>query len=234
MKNRIKVEIFINILILSILNAVVLSKVILHGYDINLMHCIIATFIFGLLYYISFLRIYSKYNLLKETNKSLIKELEIDKLTELFNRRTFDEDMKNMINDENYAGIFIDIDNFRNFNNEYGHAVGDEVLKNVSKTIKNSIRKNDLAYRYGGEEIVVILKDCDKDRAFIVAEKIRKNVNSIDNSPFPRITISLGVSGYPIDGQSVDDVVKACDIALLYAKKNGKNKTIIFNDNIVY
>lgn len=232
MKYRVKVEIFINILILSILNAVILSKVILHGYDINLMHCIVAAFIFGLLYYVSFLRIYSKYNLLKETNKLLIKELKIDKLTGLFNRRAFNEDIKNIADCEKYAMVFIDIDNFRNFNNEYGHPVGDEVLRDVSKAIKNSVRKNDRTYRYGGEEIVIILKDCDKEKAFIVSEKIRNNVSSIDNSPFPKITISLGVSAHPIDGENIEEVIQACDKALLNAKKNGKNKTVIFNSDI--
>lgn len=232
MKYRVKVEIFINILILSILNAIILSKVILHGYDINLMHCIVAAFIFGVLYYVSFLRIYSKYNLLKETNELLIKELKIDKLTGLFNRRAFNEDIKNIADCEKYAMVFIDIDNFRNFNNEYGHPVGDEVLRDVSKAIKNSVRKNDRTYRYGGEEIVIILKDCDKEKAFIVAEKIRNNVSSIDNSPFPKITISLGVSAHPIDGENIEEVIQACDKALLNAKKNGKNKTVIFNSDI--
>ncbi|RII31847.1 GGDEF domain-containing protein [Clostridium chromiireducens] len=232
MKYKVKVEIFINILILSILNAVILSKVILHGYNINLMHCIVAAFIFGLLYYISFLRIYSKYNLIKETNELLIKELKIDKLTGLFNRRAFNEDIKNIADCEKYAMVFIDIDNFRNFNNEYGHHVGDEVLRDVSKAIKNSVRKNDRTYRYGGEEIVIILKDCDKEKAFIVAEKIRNNVSSIDNSPFLKITISLGVSAHPIDGENIEEVIQACDKALLNAKKNGKNKTVIFNSDI--
>lgn len=233
MKRRVKVEIFINILVLSILNAVTLNKVILQGYYINLMHCIVATFIFGVMYYISFLRIYSKYNLLKENNNLLTKELEIDKLTELFNRRTFDEDIKNASDHEKYATIFIDIDDFRNFNNEYGHSVGDTVLKSVSKIIKNSIRKNDRIYRYGGEEIVIILKDCDKEKAYSIAEKIRNNVSSIDNSPFAKITISLGVAAYPADGENIKDIIQACDKALLNAKKSGKNKTVIFEENIV-
>lgn len=232
MRYRVNVEIVISILILSIINGVILRQVISHEYNISLMHCTFLAFIFGLLYYVSFLRIYSKYNLLKETNMLLIKELEIDKLTELFNRRTFNEDIKNTSDCEKYSTIFIDIDNFRNFNNEYGHSVGDKVLKNVSKTIKNSIRKNDRTYRYGGEEIVVILKDCDKEKAFTIAEKIRNNVSSIDNSPFPKITISLGVSAYPIDGTNIEEVIQACDRALLHAKKNGKNKTVIFNENI--
>lgn len=232
MRYRVNVEIIISILILSILNGIILSKVILHGYDVSLVHCIIVAFVFGLLYYVLFLLIYSKYNLLKETNNLLIKELEIDKLTGLFNRRTFTEDIKEMVNYNKYSTIFIDIDNFRSFNNEYGHSVGDKVLREVSEAIKNSIRKNDRTYRYGGEEIVVILKDCDKEKAFNIAEKIRINVSAINNAPFPKITISLGVSAYPIDGTNIEEVVQACDKALLYAKRNGKNKTVIYHKHI--
>ena len=131
-----------------------------------------------------------------------------------------------------YSAIFIDIDDFRNFNNEYGHSVGDKVLVDVSKTIKHNIRENNRAYRYGGEEIVIILKGCDKKKAFSVAEKVRKAVSSIDNSPLPKIYISLGVSGYPDDGRNVEEIIQACDEALLYAKKNGKNRTIVYNKNL--
>ena len=232
MKYRAKLEMFISILVLSILNGLVLSKVNVSIYCIRLLHCVLTAIIFGVLYYLSFLRVYSKYNLLKETNGQLIKELKIDKLTELFNRGTFDLDLKNILDSEVYSAIFIDIDDFKNFNNDYGHAIGDKVLIDVSKAIKHGIRKNDRAYRYGGDEIVIILKDCDKEEAFIVAEKIRNNVSCIDNTPYPKITISLGVSGYPSDAQMVEQVIQACDEALLYAKKNGKNKTIIFNENL--
>jgi len=232
MKFKANVEILISILVLSILDGLFLSKVIVPIYGVVLLHCIITAIMFGVLYYLSFLRVYSKYNLLKVTNKQLITELKIDKLTGLFNRGTFDLNLKKILDSEVYSAIFIDIDDFRNFNNEYGHSVGDKVLIDVSKAIKHGIRKNDRAYRYGGEEIVIILKDCDKEKAFIVAEKIRNNVSSIDNSPFPKITISLGVSGYPVDGATVEEVVQSCDKALLYAKRNGKNKTVIFNSNL--
>jgi diguanylate cyclase len=232
MKSRVKLEIFISILGLSILNGLFLSLVTLRTYGDKLLYCILLTIFFGGLYYLSFLRVYSKYNLLKDTNEQLITEVKIDKLTGLFNRGTFDLDLKNILDKEIYSAIFIDVDDFRNFNNEYGHSVGDKVLIDVSKAIKFGIRKNDMAYRYGGEEIVIILKGCDKESAFIVAEKIRTNVSSFDNSPLPKITISLGVSGYPDDGQNVEEIIRASDEALLYAKKNGKNKAVIFNKNM--
>ena len=94
MKYRVKLEIFISILVLSILNGLVLSKVIVPIYGVSLLHCTLIAMVFGLLYYLSFLRIYSKYNLLKEINKRLITELKIDELTGLFNRGTLDLDLK--------------------------------------------------------------------------------------------------------------------------------------------
>ena len=136
MNYKVKIEILLcilvlSILVLSILNGVILCKFILFGHDISLLHCIITSFILGLLYHISFLKIYSKYNLLKETNKILTKELKTDKLTKLLNRGTFNNDIQNVTDNERFSAIFIDIDNFRAFNNGHGHAIGDKVLKDV-------------------------------------------------------------------------------------------------------
>ena len=233
MKYKVKLEIFTNILVLSILNGLILSKVIGPIYGVSLLHCVLIAMVFGSLYYLSFLRVYSKYNLLKEINKHLVTELKIDKLTGLFNRGTLDLDLKESLDSQVYSAVFIDIDDFRNFNNKYGHFVGDKVLMDVSKAIKRSIRESDRAYRYGGEEIVIILKDCDKEKAFIVAEKIRNNVGSINKPPLPKISISLGVSGYPVDGKNIKEIIQSSDNALLYAKRNGKNKTIIYNKNLL-
>ena len=130
--------------------------------------------------------------------------------------------------DKNYSLIFMDIDNFRSFNNEYGHKIGDRVLQQVSQTIKSSIRSNDRAYRYGGEELVILLDNCPKDVAFKIAEKIRININKIDTSPLPSITVSLGVATYPEDGDNILNVVEASDNALLTAKKSGKNTTVMY------
>lgn len=126
--------------------------------------------------------------------------------------------------DDTYSIIFIDIDNFKNFNNSFGHQIGDTVLKKVGQTIKATVRSNDSVYRYGGEEIVIILNDCDKKNAFAIAEKVRLNISELDNSPFPVITISLGISSYPEDGTEIDKIIEASDMALLTAKKLGKNQ----------
>lgn len=128
-----------------------------------------------------------------------------------------------MSNEKSYSLIFIDVDDFRIFNNEYGHDSGDAVLKHVCETIKNNIRQNDRAYRYGGEEIVVVLKECTRINAIQIGEKIRSAISSINNSPQPSITISLGVASYPEDGKDIATIIKVSDKALLKAKKSGKN-----------
>lgn len=145
-------------------------------------------------------------------------EIDIDKLTGLYNRRAFDK-FSESISDNIYSLIFIDIDNFSRFNNVYGHEAGDEVLKKVSLTIINNIRQVDQAFRYGGDEIVIILKNCNKDNALLIGEKLKKSVSNIDNSPQPSINISIGISSYPEDGDNIVDIIRISDKALLESKK---------------
>ncbi|WP_425805106.1 GGDEF domain-containing protein [Desulfitobacterium sp. Sab5] len=195
----------------------------------NLAHCIIQGIVFGFINYFVVIIILKKYSDLKKSNTLLKKNLRIDNLTGLFNRRTFDNDIQNVSLDSDYSIIFIDIDNFRKFNNEFGHQCGDTVLKNVCQTIKTTVRNNDRVYRYGGEEIVVLLNNCDKKNAFQIAEKIRLNITELDNSPFPPITISLGISSYPEDGTEINEIIELSDNALLTAKRSGKNQVAVYS-----
>lgn len=171
---------------------------------------------------------YRKIEKLKRVNRQLSSKLMTDPLTSLFNRRAFDIDMKNVEHKGVFSLIFIDIDNFRNFNNQFGHDVGDEILIKVSQTIQACVRTTDRVYRYGGEEIVLLLIDCDKKNAIIMAEKIRTEISRVANTPYPQITVSLGVSSYPDDASNIHDVVVASDKALLMAKQNGKNCAIAY------
>jgi diguanylate cyclase len=196
----------------------------------ELVHCIVSGMIFGLINYFISIAIYKRFYELKKVNKALKKSIHVDKLTALLNRRAFDNDMLKISKSDTYSLIFIDIDNFRRFNNEFGHKVGDMVLQKVSRTIKDTIRSSDRVYRYGGEEFVILLKDCDKSNALSIAEKIRIKISEIDNSPFPSITVSLGVASYPDDGTNFSEVIVASDKALLTAKKSGKNRTCVYND----
>lgn len=190
----------------------------------ELIHCLGQGVIFGLINYFMSIGIYKKYHILKNSNKQLKKNLDIDKLTGLLNRRAFDNDIMGLSLDESYSIIFIDIDNFRKFNNKFGHQVGDIVLQKVSREIRNSIRASDKAYRYGGEEIVILLKDCNRRKAIEIAEKVRLDIYELNNNPYPSITISLGVASYPDDGKHADEIIKASDNALLTSKRLGKNQ----------
>jgi diguanylate cyclase len=201
--------------------------------DSLFVQCLGSGTMFGMISYFILVNITHKYYEVEKDNKSLRRYINIDQLTGLFNRRAFNQDIKKMEKEISYSLVFIDVDNFREFNNEYGHDSGDAVLQIVSETIKKGIRQNDRAYRYGGEEIVIILKECIKSNAMQIGEKIRENISSIDNSPQPSITISLGVASYPEDGEDISTVIKLSDKALLKAKKSGKNRMVDSSDAII-
>lgn len=215
-------------LIIGLIYGLIYHLIVMPLLDSRLVNCIIQGIVFGFINYFASITIYKKYNVLKKSNKLLKNDLKIDKLTGLFNRRTFDSDIQKLSFSNTYSVVFIDIDNFRKFNNEFGHQTGDTVLKKVSQTIQATVRDNDKVYRYGGEEIVILLKDCNKKNASEIAEKIRLNINEMDNTPFPAITISLGISGYPEDGTEVNKIIEASDNALLTAKRRGKNRVSIY------
>ena len=125
-----------------------------------------------------------------------------------------------------------DIDHFKNFNDTYGHDMGDRVLRLVADEIKKSIRTSDIAARYGGEELCVILPNTDREGSLNIAERIRKN---IENLRIPHdgeditITCSIGVSTIP-DNQPVDvkEFLKQADQALYEAKDKGRNQVKFF------
>lgn len=162
-----------------------------------------------------------------------------DELTKVFNRRYFnDRVFRELHRAKRYKRelslIMIDIDHFKNFNDTYGHHIGDEVLRWVAKNIGESIRDSDILARYGGEEFVIILTETDKQGAAFVGEKVRKNleersVNLTEmfksNIPITRnITISLGVSHFPGDGNTVEELIDRADQNLYKAKAGGRNR----------
>jgi len=157
-----------------------------------------------------------------------------DGLTGLYNHRYFQEILEDEIaRAKRYnlyiSLIFIDIDNFKKFNDKYGHQEGDKVLKIVSQSILKSIRQVDCAARYGGEEFAVIMPENDIDSAYIVAERIRENViadtKEFFSSKTKFVTVTLGVASYPIDALDREELIKRSDEALYHCKNNGKNCT---------
>jgi diguanylate cyclase (GGDEF)-like protein len=126
--------------------------------------------------------------------------------------------------------IMLDIDHFKNINDNYGHPSGDMVLRHVSDILKVSVRKSDFLGRYGGEEFVIILPETGPDDALQVAEKIRRTIESspikINADVTLNITLSAGVSGSNAAKQSIllQDILKWADDALYQAKRSGRNR----------
>ena len=156
-----------------------------------------------------------------------------DQLTGLFNRRYFDE----AINAEvarasryrrDLSVIFIDVDFFKKYNDQYGHQHGDAVLKKISQIVKAGIREIDIASRYGGEEFVVILPETPKADAYTVAEKIRQVVeqtaaSAVGSKNAVSITVSAGVASLGQDSMNAHQLIAKADQAVYEAKRTGRN-----------
>ena len=118
--------------------------------------------------------------------------------------------------------LMVDIDNFKAFNDTYGHQAGDSILKEISRIFKDASRKIDIVARYGGEEFAIILPITKKEEALILAERIRK---AVETSPaMKNITVSIGMASFPEDGDKKEDLISKADKALYEAKKLGKNR----------
>lgn len=219
-KKTLNNRLFFIIIILWLVCGFINYTVVMSMRKYELYICLLLSLIFGSINYFITIMFYKKYNSLKQI-------INIDDLTGLLNRRAFEEDINIFNKLLLYSIIFIDIDDFREFNNKYGHDIGDIVLKRVSQVIKVTIGNEGSAYRYGGEEIVIVLINRNKDAAKRIAEDIRLNVLNIDNKPYSNITISLGISTYPESDADMATVLKKADIALLAAKEKGKNCTVI-------
>ena len=166
-------------------------------------------------------------------NFERMKELAyVDGLTGIFNRRYFEmriaEELERAVR---FMGrmsvIMVDIDHFKRLNDEFGHLLGDEVLRGVSNILKQQLRKVDMVSRYGGEEFAIIIPETTGANALVVAEKLRRQIESHPFPGVPRpVTISCGVADYPSHGNIRDELVAAADGALYQAKQAGRNRVI--------
>jgi len=165
----------------------------------------------------------------------LIKESETDYLTQLPNRSHIHSRFYDLAKGNNYLSVVLaDIDNFKNINDTYGHLVGDDVLKVISKQLSQALRKIDLVGRWGGEEFVMLLPETSASQAHIIVERIRENIAAIS---FPisstsgsfSITISFGICELPLKNKTIVDYIDCADKALYQAKSNGRNQSVIFN-----
>ncbi|MCB4204407.1 diguanylate cyclase [Deferribacterales bacterium Es71-Z0220] len=176
-------------------------------------------------------RIIKLENKLKNAYNKLYNESIHDVLTGVLNRKALMEKIEDYNNKNKSLGIImIDIDNFKVINDTYGHLVGDQILKEFSAIISNTIRKSDFVGRYGGEEFLAVIPDLDVIEVKTIAERIRKNIESETfhiGSLSLKITASLGV--YVLTEKTkIEDAIKLADDALYEAKKSGKNKVIVY------
>lgn len=174
---------------------------------------------------------------LKKSNNILQAYSETDFLTGLYNRRAFDEILHSEIrhvrrSKSNLALILFDVDNFKLYNDFYGHLAGDEVLKEVANAAKQTLlREDDVICRYGGEEFAVILPNTDKEGALAIAERITQQVAALnipnEKSPLGMVTISSGLCVMSRSA-SYEKLIQSADTALYFAKRSGKNRVEVY------
>jgi diguanylate cyclase (GGDEF)-like protein len=156
-----------------------------------------------------------------------------DPLTALFNRRfmeeSFDRELARAVRHQSTVGLIVlDLDNFKHFNDEYGHGAGDTALIEIGKLLRDSIRSEDVACRYGGEEFAVIMPgaplEATAQRAEAIAEAVREiSVREIGGRILGSLSVSIGVALYPEHGDTRDSLIAAADLALFAAKSAGRD-----------
>jgi len=171
------------------------------------------------------------------------RELSItDGLSLLYNQTYFFERLKQEIQQSKrykyqLSVIILDVDDFKKYNDANGHIYGSKALKQIGSIMKAMFRSSDILARYGGDEFVVMLPHTDKVGAFLAADRLREIVEQEsfggeESLPRGKITISLGVTSFPDFGDSVEEVLGYADKALYHAKKMGRNRTILYSEEI--
>ena len=165
-----------------------------------------------------------------------------DSLTGLLNRRYFQERLTEEIERSRrhripVSLIIIDIDNFKAFNDNHGHLVGDEILILLGQALRNYIRAIDAAARYGGEEFTLILPQTNKEDARVIAERLCKEIERNETlqkkyADLARLTVSIGLATFPDDAETFEELIRNADRALYQAKLQGKNRVIAFNNDL--
>ena len=167
---------------------------------------------------------------LRKQNEELERLSTSDALTGLYNRRYLTQRLsEELVRSYRHKGSFsvlmADVDEFKKYNDAFGHPAGDEVLKKVANIMLNSTRSVDCTARYGGEEFAVLLTGTSGEVASEVAERIRARV---EDQQFGgrKITLSIGIAEFPDNGQTADEVISCADEALYAAKRGGRNRVV--------
>ena len=173
---------------------------------------------------------------IRDSLKAAEQRSNTDALTGLANRHSMDEFLRlsqitAMEKDEPLSVFLIDIDHFKKFNDDYGHQVGDQVLRLVAKVLQEGVREVDLAARYGGEELIAVLPGADLEACTSVAERIRSRIaeakltRRATGKEIGSITVSIGVAQFRL-AESADNMIERCDRGLYQAKRLGRNRTV--------
>ena len=156
----------------------------------------------------------------------------VDDVTGLFNQRKLNDDLDKWIGryhsfGETFAVLFIDIDHFKNVNDGHGHLVGTQILSEVGALLKGVLRKNDLIYRYGGDEFVLIVPGVNQSTAHKIGERILKKVKNkefgySDSNKGFNLTVSIGIALFPENGKNRQDILSLADKMMYAAKSSGR------------
>jgi diguanylate cyclase (GGDEF)-like protein len=154
-----------------------------------------------------------------------------DHLTGLANRRRFERQLEREVGrtlrfGHPFSLLMIDIDNFKNLNDSFGHDAGDDAIRAISKVLREGTRGIDLAARIGGEEFAVLLVETDQQGGVEVAERLRLAIRALELRSGGKVTASFGVAECPTDAQTAVDVLKASDVALYEAKGRGRDQVV--------
>jgi len=154
-----------------------------------------------------------------------------DHLTGLANRRRFERQLDREVGrverfSHPFSLLMLDIDSFKDLNDSFGHDAGDEAIRRIGRALREGTRGIDLAARIGGEEFAVLLVETSKEAGFEVAERLRQAIKVLEIPGARHITASFGVAECPTDAQTAADVLKAADVALYAAKRNGRDRVV--------
>jgi diguanylate cyclase (GGDEF)-like protein len=178
-------------------------------------------------------------------SKKLMNILELnaqtDALTGLKNRKYLDDVLPKVLSQSKRSGIsygilMLDIDHFKMVNDTYGHDVGDNAIKIAAQTFIEATRESDVSIRYGGEEFIILLYNCDENSIKDIANKIRRDFEKKDipvDNTYMNKTISIGTSTYPQDSEDLTDCIKFADLALYEAKNSGRNRVVKFDKSVL-
>ncbi len=160
----------------------------------------------------------------------------IEKLTGLYNQSYFyyrleEEVARASRNGCQLSLLFMDVDKLKEINDTYGHIIGDKILQLVAKSIKSRIRKMDIAFRYGGDEFVVILPQVSSEKASLIAERIRREIKKVACSYF--VSLSFGVASFPQDAKEPRELLDKADQAMYQAKRKGGDRIERINSKIM-